>query len=382
MICRKCARAIPDDAIFCCYCGVKQQLAEKKPRSHGNGQGSVFRRGNSWVAQVTRSIEAVPGDPGSPPRIRRHYLTKGGFKTSREARAYLPELLAQARGQYAQERRVPTIAELYSSYESSAMERLSKSTHTAYRIAWNKRIAPAIGDMPVDHLTVAAIDDIVRPLSYDTGKDVKDLLSIICKRAIADNFMLSNPTQYVTLAKQIGSSVEPWSDSEVDSLWRAFFSGDRTAASCLLMIYTGMMPGELFALETHMIDYDAHTIIGCGLKTKKRKEAPIIFPDFIAPVLQYLSSSTASRIGRVLGVNKDRFYDDFAQLKNRLGIRDVVRPYSGRHSTHTKLAQAGVAPALIVEIMRHKDYRTALAHYNEQPSAALVSALNLLKAPS
>lgn len=375
--CVKCRKAI-DDRPFCPYCGTKQQKQTRKPRSHGNGQGSVFKYRGGWCAQVTASIEHVFDDSGKL-SIRRKYKTKYGLATSREARAQLAVMLAELQAPAVQQRHISTVTELYDGYYNSAMQRLGKSTQTAYRIAFEKRIKPALGELPVDRLTVSSIDSLVAPLSYDTAKDVKDLLSVLCKRAMADNLILSNPTELVTLPERKSSSVVPWNSNEVASLWRAYGDGDRTAAACLLMIYTGMMPGELFALESSMIDYDAHTIIGCGLKTKKRREAPIVFPDFIVPVLRDLATTSTSRVGRVLGVNTDRFYKDFAALKARLGIRDVVRPYSGRHSTHTQLAQHKVPPALIVEIMRHKDYRTALEHYNEQDTGSLVAALNTLK---
>lgn len=378
--CVKCRKAI-DDTPFCPYCGAKQEKQPRKTRTHGNGQGSVYKYRGGWCAQITVATESVIDDSGKP-RIRRKYKTKYGLPTAREARAHLAAMLAELHSPVEQVRHVATLSELYDGYYNSAMQRVSKSTQTAYRIAWDKRIKPTLGDLPVDRLTVSSIDKLVSPLSYDTAKDVKDLLSVLCKRAMADNLILSNPTQLVTLPEQRSASVVPWSSDEVASLWRAYADGDRTASACLLMIYTGMMPGELFALEADMIDYNAHTIIGCGLKTKKRKEAPIIFPDFIVPVLRDLASTSTSRIGRVLGVNSDRFYKDFAALKSRLGIRPAVRPYSGRHSTHTQLAQHGVAPSLIVEIMRHKDYRTALEHYNEQDTGALVAALNSLEISS
>ena len=378
--CIKCRKEIGDTP-FCQYCGAKQQKQPRKTRTHGNGQGSVYKHDNGWRAQITVSMDHVIDQNGRI-SIRRKYKTKDGFSTSREARAALTSMLAELNAPKIKERHVSTIAELYDGYYGSAMQRLGKSTQTAYRIAYEKRIGPAFADLPVDCLTVSAIDSLVAPLSYDTAKDVKDLLSVLCKRAMADNLILSNPTELVTLPEQRGSSVVPWSGDEVSGLWRAYGDGDRTAAACLLMIYTGMMPGELFALESSMIDYNSHTIVGCGLKTKKRKEAPIIFPDFIVPVLRDLVSTSTSRIGRVLGVNPDRFYKDFSALKIRLGIRPEVRPYSSRHSTHTQLAQHKVAPALIVEIMRHKDYRTALEHYNEQDTGALVAALNSLEISS
>lgn len=51
------------------------------------------------------------------------------------------------------------------------------------------------------------------------------------------------------------------------------------------MIYSGMMPGELMQAEKKMTHWDTQEIIGCGLKTKKRKETPIVIADIVVPVL-------------------------------------------------------------------------------------------------
>ena len=42
MICRKCSRELPEDAIYCCYCGIKQEVSKKKTRTHANGIGTII----------------------------------------------------------------------------------------------------------------------------------------------------------------------------------------------------------------------------------------------------------------------------------------------------------------------------------------------------
>lgn len=56
MLCKKCKREIPDDAIWCCYCGRKLIRAKLKRSKRPNGSGSVFKlsgnRKKSWVALI------------------------------------------------------------------------------------------------------------------------------------------------------------------------------------------------------------------------------------------------------------------------------------------------------------------------------------------
>ncbi|NLV86853.1 MAG: hypothetical protein GX025_06520 [Clostridiales bacterium] len=48
MICinKKCAVELQDDAKYCLQCGRKQ-IREQKPKLHGNGEGTVYKRGGT-----------------------------------------------------------------------------------------------------------------------------------------------------------------------------------------------------------------------------------------------------------------------------------------------------------------------------------------------
>ena len=378
MDCRKCARALPEDAVYCCYCGVKQEIT-RKHRKRANGTGTVFRYRGGWVVEYTEGWEVVDGD------LRRKTRRKYGFKTSKDAEDALAEIRARIQAGTEEEPKkkvlVKTVAQLWESYSTSELPMRGKSTQDAYNVAWRKRIKGTIGDRPIDEIGLDDLNSIVAGCTYDPAKDVRDLMSILFQRAIVDRQTTVNPAPMMTLPLQQSEEVVPWNSSEISTLWKAWGNGERVAGYCLLMIYSGMMTGELLRCKEDMINWEDQQIIGCGLKTKKRKEMPIHFPHIIEPILRELCATKSGKRGGegyILDVSERAFYERFAKMKTSLDIRPEVRPYSSRHSTGTELTLMGVEPAIIIDIMRHKNYTTTLKHYTKIPSNVLVDALNAM----
>lgn len=381
--CIKCSKAVPTGAPFCPWCGTKQTAKPIKKRTHGNGMGTVYQVGSAWRAEWTTGNELIVIDGVS--KVVRHRKRKGGFATKRAAAEYLAQVIHDMRNPEPHKKKQKTIAELFDEYADAGFPSVKKkgkigpTKQAAYKIAYTKRIAPAIGHLPIDQVVITDLDALVDPLTYYQAKDCRDLLSVLFNRAIAEGYIAVNLTDFVTLPEQNSEEVTPWTTEEIEKLWTAWGKGNRIAATNLLMIYTGMMPGELFNLKKDMIHWDINQIIGAGIKTSERKEKPIVFPDFIAPVLRDLCDTSVSLYGFVVGMSRDNYYAAFTKMKTELGIRPEVRPYSGRHSTHVSLAIRNVAPALIVKIMRQRNYKTSIKHYNQIEQDQLVTALNTLK---
>ena len=98
MICRnlKCSREIPEDAVFCPWCGKRQQLPKQKTKSRGNGLGSVYKLPDGkWCAAKTVGWIADPLPPDAPPGSvphKRRQTVKRRYRTRRDAEAALPFL--------------------------------------------------------------------------------------------------------------------------------------------------------------------------------------------------------------------------------------------------------------------------------------------------
>lgn len=324
----------------------------------GNGQGSARKRGKTWTAIWTIGTVVEDG------RLRQIRQTKGGFRTKTEALAYAanpPSLVASER--------VPTLQEYWETWSKTSLPKMSKSKQTAYKIA--KRKVERIMLLPVDKINIKLLQETVdaKATTYYPAKDIKTVLTHLYKRAVAEGWVTTNLAEFIELPTLEEEELQPFNEDELRSFWDAYGKGDTFVGFILLMIYTGMMPGELMKLKKDMIDWDASEIRGCGLKTKKRKETPIVFPEIIAPVLLDLCQRSESRIGNVLCMNKDRFYPEFHAALARCGARDL-KPYSCRHTTATALALGNIAPSVIQEVMRHTKFSTTQRYIHPDMTAA------------
>lgn len=210
MKCIHCARELPADAVFCCYCGKKlfdnpvacierdvidngTELSVKKnklpKRQRGNGTGTAIKRGRTWEARVV--VDWKLCDDGHTTPIRR---SKGGFRTKTEALAYCAELKKHANGE---ERQAPTLRHYWATYAENELAKLSRDKQSAYRIAWRKM--EELHDRRVTTITVADLRRIVSEKcpTYYPARDCKVLLNHLFGLAGAEGWVSKDLPTYI-----------------------------------------------------------------------------------------------------------------------------------------------------------------------------------------
>lgn len=340
MQCEKCKREIPNDALFCAYCG-KNLYPTRSPKRRGNGTGTVYKRGRTWTAEVTLYWVGT----------KRKYKTKGGFATKRDAVLYLDTLR-----QNKDTRKIPTLLDLYTAWEKTDMPKLSPDKQTAYRKA-RERLEGIIARR-IDLLTTAQLQEVVdeNASTYYTARDMKTLLSHLYKKALPDQFVTQNLSLYISLPKNNESEAEPFDETEVKAMWDAYANGDIFVGYLLLMIYSGMMPGELLSCRKEQINLEKCEIYGVGKKTKVRKQQALAFSGRVRPVVEELMNSTEGDM--LVSMAKYAWYDEYHRTTVRIGVRDLP-PYSCRHTTGTLAAEQNLNAAIIQKIMRHAKITTS-----------------------
>lgn len=342
--CRKCKAAIPDDARFCPACGAKQEL-QRKPKSRGNGTGTVYKRGTTWTALKVIGYTVVEKN-----KLRRTTVSKGGFKTKKEALAYLPNLSKQTKQE---KRKITTFKEVYDLWEPT--HKRGKSTMDCYRAAlkhfrpvWNE----PFGDITVDDLQ-ECMDEVS---GKRTQENMKALCGLLYKYAIPRHLATLNMGQYLVVGGAAGLGKEGLPMEALETLMRNVGIvpyADYIVAEC----YLGFRPSELLALDATDYDRTKKAFVG-GAKTEAGKNRTVTVSPKIQPIINRLTENKiagpvfCSSDGSHMTIEeyRDRFYKalDACGIANPItevnGVnRRMYTPHSCRH-TFSTLMKAVQAP--------------------------------------
>lgn len=348
MNCSKCGSELADNWLVCPFCGRAVNYTPRK-KKRGNGQGTAYKRGNSWTGVRPGYSYLEMNKDGSARSVRRR-PTKGGFATKKEALLWASDINDVVTS--------PRLIDLWVSYSDNDMLKLSGDKQVAYKIARN-RLEPLMYKQ-IDLITLDDLQRIVNESckTYYPAKDIRDLLSNLYKRAMASNTstVKQNLSKFIVLPDKKEAEAEPFTEAEVAKIWDCYYTGDMIAGFILLMIYTGIMPGELMRLRKDMIDLNSLEIRNIGIKTKTRKRAVVVFPMFMGAVIEDLMNY-APLNAKLFPINKDRFYVQYYACLERAGTRKLT-PYSCRHTFGTEIVKAGLSPAMVQKLLRHSNQKT------------------------
>ena len=372
MLCPKCKSDNPAGAVFCNQCGKKLTATPKRrTKSRGNGTGTAFKRGSTWTAQVVYDRVVVADDKP----LKKLTRSKGGFRTREEALQYCPTLKNGPQ----KAALAPPLSHYWDTYKDGPYEALSASKQQAYRTAWNK--LEKIHDTRIDQLTVSDLQKLVseKCSTYYTARDVRTLLISLFRIASAEGYVRQEIPTFIRLPALEEKEQTPFSQTEQAALWKRYEDGDLRAAVPLLMIYTGMMPGEAMRLRVDQIDIPGRRIHGAGMKTKVRKSTDIVLADQIVPLVQDLIDH-AQPSGYIWKRVEPEWYANYHAVLKDAGCRDLP-PYSCRHTTASALAiDKNIAPQTVTKVMRWSSARM-LDRYAHPDQKDALKAVNKIKKP-
>lgn len=317
-----------------------------KPKSRGNGQGSAYKRGKVWQAEVCIYMEDG--------RFRK---TKSGFRTKREALEWLTK--------WQDEETPVTMSELYKKWSVRHFEKVCTDRAKAYARTWEIMLKP-LHHRDIHSVRYTDMQDLVdKAKTYSVARNMRTVLRGIYEVALKNQIVSVNSAALLEIPPQPKPDKQAFTADEVSAMWDKLSTVPFLACP-LIMIYTGMRPGELLKLSPEMIDFDEGMIIGAGSKTYVGRTSPIFFPPLIAPLL--------TDIKPLISISHTTFDEYYKDALKKAEIR-FLPPNCCRHTCATMLAKAGAAEATIQKIMRHTTYRMTM-NYTHMDREDAIKALN------
>ena len=380
----KCGREIPEGSVFCPWCGRKQQRPARRPKSRGNGLGSVYRLPDGkWCAVKTVGWTVDPLPPDAPPDAvphKRRQTVKRRFRTRKDAEAAIVTLSAADRrprtGTATQRKGTAvTLKELYDQWFPTHDR--GKSTMNCYQAGF--RLFAELWNVKMEDLDIDDLQDCLdeSDAGRRTQENAKTALGLVYKYGIPRNAVPKdrNLAPFLQI-RAAGSAKKPGlSASELELVRKSAAAGDSVAAAVLCHCYLGFRPTAL--LELTVADYSAERrcFVG-GIKTEagKRRTVPVS-PKIQSYVDALVAAASDGYVfgsgGRQLTLRayREQFYD----LLQRCGIdnptdedgRHRLTPHSCRHTFATLMKNAKGADTDKLALIGHtsteqlRDYQDA-----------------------
>ena len=365
MSCIKCGKPLPEGALYCPICGAKQQ-PEARQRHRGNGQGSVYKCGNGWAAEVTLGYYLENG------KSKRRIARKKGFRTKKAAL----EALSQLR-EPKDQRPQHTLQAVYESWMPT--HRAGKSTMDCYKSAW--KYYKYLNSMPINDIAIDDLQDALDscPKGRRTRENMKALMGLLYKYAIPRGWADQNFAQYLVVSgdkgpERIGFDMDQLAEIE-KAVGRVPY-----ADYIVVMCYTGFRPSEFLALQISDYDPTEKTLTG-GSKTEAGRDRVVTIAPKIQPIIDRLTAKKSGSIfcdddGKALKLR--RFTDEcWYPALQMIGIENPVTdgrhkytPHAARHTFATLLKSVSGADVDKMALIGHSS-ADMLRYYQAAPIADL-----------
>ena len=355
LLCIKCKKPLPEDALFCPYCGKKQAKEPRKALKRANGLGSVYklqgRRRKPWAAAKSGTFI-------------------GCYATKTEAL----EALEKLSGVNISEQYNMTFAQVFEKWKAEHYREIGTAGVEAYDNSY--RIAASLHDKKFRSLRTSdfqAVIDENSKRSRSTLSKYKQLFTQMSNWAVREELISTNFARFVKLPDE-GEKKEKeiFTDAEIKKLEK---DGSDAARIILMLIYTGMRIGELFSLP--LKNYHKTYVIG-GEKTKagRNRVIPIMTPGMphfehfalLATGDLLLSGYTGQKVPRNF---RNR---DYYKLLEKLKIEKKT-PHATRHTFASIAMKAGVKPEYLQKVLGHASYQTTADTYIHSNLDELVAAI-------
>ena len=221
-------------------------------------RGSSRKRGKTWTALWDGpKVPLENGEWGRGPQ-----KSKGGFRTRKDAQAFLNETLPKVReGTYVEPSTMPFGRYLLDEWLPAISATVRPSTHSTYERLCRVQVAGRdIGAVPLRDITGGTINALYAEMDRDgLSINTRRLLHSVIHRALKDavrwDKLTRNPAASADPPSASRTRVQSWTATELRR-FLAHVADDRLYALWRLAATTGMRRGELLGLSHLALDLD------------------------------------------------------------------------------------------------------------------------------
>lgn len=381
--CKKCKKEIPDDALYCSYCGKKQQYAKRKTHRRAKRTGSItLDRRNPKRPYVVKA-------PRYSGAVNSRYI--GAYATYADAQSALATYLDDIHHDFSAD----TMAQIYDRWSAEHFPTLGESGVDGYASAFKsfaKLHNHIFAELKTDDYQ-RCIDSIAAEYSRSKCEKMKQLVSQLCKYAMKNDLINKNYGEFIMLKKETKKERRIFTDDELKTMWA--HADDPRVQVILFMTYTGFRIGETFAITKDNIHLEEGYIVG-GLKTKAGRDRVVpIRAELVPFVRSWVQQSNTDLMlnGGAANYRRRKFYAALADMgiiapaKTRYnpdGTTTItydtdITPHCCRHTFASLSAAANMPPQILQKIIGHADYRTTADIYIHTDISQLTAGMDMIK---
>lgn len=240
MTCRHCKRDIPDNALFCPWCGKEQAKPRKRTKSEITVPKATLTASGMWYIRLRLNGESIPIYADTEAQCKAEAIAvKSGIADKAKASKHSP-----------------TLGECIDRYIEDRAGVLSPATCRGYRQVRLHRFQSVMDD-PVEALTNWQ-SVISREASLCSPKTLKNAWGLI-RSVLAENNIQINPVKL----PQVIKSERPWLDYEQIGVFLNAAYGKPGELAALLALHS-LRRSEICAVTPSDVDLKAGTISIAG----------------------------------------------------------------------------------------------------------------------
>lgn len=345
-----------------------------------NGEGSVFKRGNRWVAQV-----------GTGKNRETKY-----FETQKDANAWRHKIIEQRhQGLVFAGSRV-SLSKFLDEWLVVAKTSVRPNTYQQYSQVVHQHINPVLGyivlkDLRPDHVQSLYTNKLANGVSPNTTRMIHAVIHRALNHALKLGLVYRNVADSVTRPKVVRKEMKTLNDYQVRQLIQVAES-EQMRLLLWVAVVTGLRQGELLGLKWSDLDWTSRRIqvqrqvqrrkgdglVFCEPKSASGRRVIVLGKSTIEKLREYKNNQLKERI--LLG-EKWQDYDLIfpSPIGTPLDPSNVLKAYKDclkraglpnlrfhdlRHSAATLMLQQGVNPKIVSERLGHSDISLTLNTYS------------------